>query len=298
MGPEHWLPRRGCRTLWPVLTMKDKIVLITGATAGIGKQTALELAQMGAHVVIVGRNREKTEATAAELRKASANERVDCLIADLSSMAEVRRVAQEFMAQYPRLDVLINNAGAINMTREVTADGFERTFATNHLAYQLLATSLHGALKNAPAARVINVSSAAHRTGKLRFDDLMAERGYNAWLQYGRSKLANIYFTRELARRYEPDGITVNCLHPGFVASEFLSKGGVWKLLKPIAYLFAVDVAGGARTSVYLASSPEVARVSGQYFHKCKARRPWRWAEDDEAAARLWEASEKLLAQA
>ena len=275
--------------------MQDKIVLVTGATAGIGKRTALELAEMNAHVVIVGRNAEKTQAAAEELRRDSHNDKVDFLLADLSSMADVRRLAKEFAEKYPRLDVLVNNAGAINMKRELTVDGFERTFATNHLAYFLLANLLHDSLKKAPAARVVNVSSDAHRTGRLKLDDLMAERGYTAWLQYGRTKLANIYFTRELARRWQADGITVNCLHPGFVASEFLSKGGVWKLLKPLLYLFAVDIPGGARTSVYLASSPAVAGVTGTYFHKCKEKKPWRWAEDDDAAKQLWDASEKLV---
>ena len=278
--------------------LSGKIILITGGTSGLGERTALELAQMHAQVVIVGRNEEKTKRVVDELRKQSGNERVEYLLADLSSMASVRKLATDFAAKYPRLDVLVNNAGAINMSRETTVDGFERTFATNHLAYFLLATSLHGSLAAAPAARVVNVSSDAHRTGRINFDDLMAERRYVAWLQYGRSKLANIYFTRELARRFAKDGITVNALHPGFVASEFLSKGGLWKLLKPVAYLFAVDVPGGARSSVYLASSPEVAGVTGEYFYKCKPKKLSAFAEDDEAAARLWDLSEKLVASA
>jgi len=279
-----------------VSAIQEKTILVTGATSGIGKQTALELAQLGAHVVIVGRNPEKTSLVVEELKQQSGSTKIDFLLADLSSLKSVRQLAAEILARYPKLDVLINNAGAINMSREVTADGYERTFATNHLAYFLLATLLVPALEKAGGARIINVSSDAHRTGRMKFDDLMAERGYSAWLQYGRSKLANIYFTREAARRFADKNITVNALHPGFVASEFLSKGGVWKLLKPFAYLFAVDIPGGARTSVYLASSDEVAGITGKYFYKCKPKRPQKYAEDDEAAARLWDASAALCA--
>jgi NAD(P)-dependent dehydrogenase (short-subunit alcohol dehydrogenase family) len=275
--------------------MTNKLVLVTGATNGIGRHVALELAKLGAHVVIVGRNPEKTAGVLEALKAESGSHSIEALIADLSSIAEVRRLAAEVLARWPKVDVLLNNAGAVNMKREVTIDGLELTFATNHLTYQLLATLLLPALERA-GGRVINTSSDAHATARMNFDDLQGERLYSAWIQYGRSKLANIYFTREAAGRFAPHGVTVNAYHPGFVASDFLSKGGVWKLLKPMAYLFAVDVPGGARTAVYLASSPDVAGVTGKYFYKCKPKRPRPFAEDDEAAARLWDATERLCA--
>jgi retinol dehydrogenase-12 len=276
-------------------SMKGKTVLITGATAGIGKQTALELARLGAHVVVVGRNADKTRGVVEELR-AQTGAQVDSLLADLSSLKSVRSLGVEAREKYPRLDVLVNNAGALNPKRELTTDGYERTFATNHLAYFVLANELLPALPE--GGRIVNVSSDAHRSGRLDFDDLMAERGYSGWRQYGKSKLANLYFTRELARRVVDRHITVNALHPGFVASEFLSKEGLWGWLKPFLYLFAFDIPGGARTSVYLASSPEVEGVTGKYFSKCRERKPRSYALDDEAAARLWTESEKLVERA
>jgi len=278
--------------------MQGKTVVITGATAGIGKQTALELAKLGAHVIIVGRNPDKTHGVVEELKGQSGNAQVESLLADLSSLKSVQELARQLRAKLPTLDVLINNAGAMNPKRETTADGYERTFATNHLAYFLLTNELLPLLTAAPSARVVNVSSDAHRSGRLRFDDLMAEKAYSAWMQYGRSKLANIYFTRELARRLEGKHVTVNAVHPGFVASDFLSKEGIWGALKPLLYLFAVDIPGGARTSVWLASSPEVEGQTGKYFYKCKEKLPRSFALDDEAAKRLWDESEKLVAAA
>jgi retinol dehydrogenase-12 len=275
--------------------MSGKRVLVTGATAGIGKQTALELAQRGAEVIIVGRNAEKTAAVVAELRLQSGSTAIDSLLADLSSMASIRTFAAAFAAKYDRLDVLVNNAGAFYPKRDLTVDGWERTFATNHLAYFLVAQLLLPALEKAPGARIVNVASAAHAAAPLDFDDLMAERSsYRGFRQYGRSKLANIFFTQELARRLLPKKITVNCLHPGFVASEFLAKGGIWSLLKPISSVFALDVVAGAKTSVYLATSPEVAQVSGKYFDKCKEKQPNKIANDDAAAKRLWQVSAQL----
>ena len=275
--------------------MSGKRVLVTGGTAGIGKQTALELARIGAEVIIVGRNAEKTAAVVESLRQATGAATVDSLLADLSSMASIRAFATAFLAKYDRLDVLINNAGALFVKREITVDGWERTFATNHLAYFLVAQLLLPALERATGARIVNVSSAAHSAAPLDFDDLMAERTrYRSFRQYGRSKLANIFFTQELARRLSDKNITVNCLHPGFVASEFLAKGGIWSLIKPIGYLFAVDVVAGARTSVYLASAPEVAGVTGKYFDKCKEKQPSKIAQDDAAARRLWQVSAQL----
>ncbi len=278
-----------------MVNMSGKRVLVTGGTAGIGKQTALELARLGAEVIIVGRNAEKTAAVVEALRRETGAATVDSLLADLSSMASIRAFATAFLAKYDRLDVLINNAGALFVKREVTVDGWERTFATNHLAYFLVAQLLMPALERATGARIVNVASAAHSAAPLDFDDLMAERTrYSSFRQYGRSKLANIFFTQELARRLSDKNITVNCLHPGFVASEFLAKGGIWSLIKPIGYLFAVDVVAGARTSVYLASAPEVAGVTGKYFDKCKEKQPSKIAQDDAAARRLWQVSAQL----
>lgn len=274
--------------------MSGRLVLITGSTGGIGKRAAAELAKAGAHVIIQGRDAAKAERVANELKEATGNAKIDFLVADLSSMQAVRGLAAEVKQRYGKLDVLLNNAGALQTKREVTADGYERTFATNHLAYFLLANLLLPELKKGHQPRIVNVSSEAHRSGPLNFDDLMAEKSFRGFLQYGRSKLANILFTRELARRVKDDGITVNCLHPGFVASEFLSKGGIWSVIKPVAYLFAIDEEQGAKCSIYLCSSPEVAGVTGKYFYKCREKRPRAFAEDDEAAKRLWEVSEKL----
>lgn len=274
--------------------MAGRLVLITGSTAGIGKRAAAQLAKAGAHVIIQGRDAAKAERVANELKEATGNAKIDFLVADLSSMQAVRGLAAEVKQKYGKLDVLLNNAGALQTKREVTVDGYERTFATNHLAHFLLANLLIPELKKGVKPRIVNVSSEAHRSGPLNFDDLMAEKSFRGFLQYGRSKLANILFTRELARRVKDDGITVNCLHPGFVASEFLSKGGIWSLIKPVAYLFAIDEEQGAKCSIYLASSPDVEGVTGKYFYKCKEKRPRSFAEDDEAAKRLWELSEKL----
>ncbi len=278
--------------------MDEKTVLVTGATAGIGKQTALALLRLGAHVVIVGRNPEKTRAVVDELKAASGNPRVDALLADLSAMRDVKRLADEYKRRFATLDVLVNNAGGMNTARELTVDGYERTFATNHLAYFLLANELLPVLEASAPARIVNVASEAHRRQQLDFDDLQAERGYFSFGVYARSKLANVLFTRELARRLRGRPVTANCLHPGFVASDFLSKGGIWTLLQPVANLFAIDEASGAKTSIYLASSPEVEGRSGGYYDKCASKEPSRAARDDAAAARLWEVSEQLVRHA
>ncbi len=276
--------------------MEGKVVLITGGTAGIGKQAAIGLLQQGAQVLLVGRNPDKTKAVVDELKNRTANPKVDALIADLSSMAEVQRLAAEVKAKLPRLDVLLNNAGALFPDRTTTVDGFERTMATNHLSYFVLANALVPLLEKSAPARIVNVSSGAHARGRLDFDDFMAEKSYAAFTQYSRSKAANIYFTRELARRVKDKRITVNCLHPGFVASDFMAKPGFWGFIKPLAYLFAIDEVQGAKTSIYLASSPEVEGVTGKYFYECKEKTPSKFIEDDAAGKRLWELSEKLLA--
>lgn len=274
--------------------MKGRTVLITGGTAGIGRHSALALAKLGARVVIVGRNPEKTTRVESELRAESGSASVESLLADLSKMSEVRALAAAATSRYGTIDVLLNNAGAVNLSKEITSEGLERTFATNHLAYFLLANLLLPALRRSEGGRVVNVSSAAHRMGRINFDDLQSTRFYEGWTAYGTSKLMNILFTREMSKRLRGDGPTVNCLHPGFVASDFLSKGGVWSVIKPLAYTFAVREEDGASTSVYLASSPAVAGLSGGYFSKCKPRTPSRAARDEAVAERLWIESARL----
>ncbi len=276
--------------------MNGKVVLITGANAGIGKITAQELAKMGARVVMVARSRERGEAALADVRRGSGSDRVDLLLADLSVQAEVRRLAAEFRERYGRLHVLVNNAGALIMTRQESADGIEMTFALNHLAYFLLTDLLLDLLKANAPARIVNVSSAAHFRAKLDFDDLENKTKYSGMNVYSQSKLANVYFTYELARRLEGTGVTANCLHPGFVASNFaknngwLAKMGMF-LMRP----FAISVEKGAETSIYLASSPQVAGVTGQYFDKKKAVRSSAVSYDETAARRLWGTSEQLI---
>ncbi len=275
--------------------LKGKTALVSGATAGIGKETALGLARLGAKVVIVGRNAAKTKAVVDELQAASGNPWVEHLLADLSLMAEVRRLAAEVLDRYPALHVLVNNVGAINLRRELTSEGLERTFAMNHLGPFLLTHLLRPALGRGAPSRVVNVSSDAHKGMRLDLDDLQAQKGYSSFKIYGRSKLMNILFTRELSRRLAGTGVTANALHPGMVASDFMAKPGVMGAVGgAFMSAFGISVQEGARTSVFLASSPDVEGVTGKYFVKSQARAPSRQAQDDEVAARLWAASERL----
>ena len=278
-------------------TMSGKTCLVTGATSGIGEVAALELARKGARVVLVGRSREKAEATAAEIRKESGNPEVEYLLADLSSEAEVRRLAGEVKSRYPRLDVLINNAGAMISPRRESVDGIEMTWALNHMAYFLLTDLLLDTLKASAPSRVVSVASDAHRmVSGIDFDDVEGKKSYKAFRNYGQSKLANILFTRELARRLEGSGVTANCLHPGFVATNFSSgKGFTFRLFQVLAKVIAITPEQGARTTVYLASSPEVEGVTGGYFAKEKPSKPTAAARDDEAARRLWTLSEAMV---
>lgn len=275
-------------------SMAGKRVLVTGATAGIGLETARAIAKEGAELIIVGRNPEKTKAVLEELKATSGNSNISFLLADLSSMAAVRKLAAEFLAKFDRLDVLVNNAGAVNPKHEKTAEGFELTFAMNHLSYFLLTNLLVPALEKAAPSRVVCVASEAHRGAKLDFDDLMTEP-YSAFKAYGRSKLANILFGRELARRLQSRGITVNTLHPGVVGSSFLAgKPGFWGVVGKVASVFMISNEAGAKTSIYLATSKDVDGVTGKYFDKSRERLPDAFAQDDAAAKRLWEVSEKL----
>jgi NAD(P)-dependent dehydrogenase (short-subunit alcohol dehydrogenase family) len=275
--------------------MNNKVVLITGATNGIGRVAALELAKMGARVVIVGRSREKTEAVRQEIQAAGGS--ADSLLADLSALDEIRRLAAEFRARYDRLDVLLNNAGAIFARRQTTADGFEMTFALNHLSYFLLTNLLLDVLKASAPARIINVSSDAHRSAQMNFDDLQHEKscGMGGFQAYGRSKLANVLFTYELARRLAGTGISANALHPGFVATGFgRNMPGLMNRVMGIMHRFALTPEQGAQTLIYLASSPEVEGMTGKYFDKNRPMRSSPASYDEAAQKRLWDISERL----
>lgn len=275
-----------------------KVILITGGNTGIGKETAIALARLGAQVIVTSRNPEKGQAALADIRRASGRDDVACMRLDLASLADVRRFAGEFLAAYPRLDVLVLNAGLVLRERIVTADGFESTLGVNHLGHFALTGLLLARMLEGEAGRVVVLSSQAHRSARgLDFDDLMLTRGYNAWKAYGRSKLANLLFTRELAERLKATPVTVNAVHPGVVATEFADKediGRLFSLLWGLGKWFMKTPAQGARTSVYVASAPEVAGVSGKYYLDSAQRWPTRAAQDSGAAKRLWRASEEL----
>ena len=276
--------------------MHGKVVVITGATSGIGQVAAERLAGMGARVVLVARDRARGAASLSRLLRAGARPR---------SPGPLRRPVLGGgheaggggdRGAEPRVDVLINNAGALFNTRRVTADGLELTFATNHVAYAVLTHGLRACLVAGAPSRVINTASDAHRGATLAFDDLQSARGYSGFKVYGRSKLCNILYTRELARRWTGTGVTANSLHPGFVATRFGDQsGGLFSYVVRAAKLVAaISPEKGAETLVYLASSPEVAAISGGYFYKCKLAQPTREAQDDAAARRLWSETERL----
>lgn len=272
--------------------MNGKICLITGANAGIGKVTALELAKQGATVVMVCRNKEKGEAALDEIKKKSGNVNLELLLADLSSQAEIRKLADEFKAKHNRLDVLLNNAGVYIPKRTLTVDAIETTFAVNHLAYFLLTNLLLDVLQQSAPSRIVSVSSEAHKYGKVEFDNLQGEREYKGIPAYSNSKLENVLFTRELARRLAGTGVTANCLHPGAVATSIFRNTP-----KPIEWLikmFTMSPEKGAETSIYLATSPEVEGITGKYFEKKQEKYPTRTAQDDELAQKLWQVSQQM----
>ena len=276
--------------------LQGKICMVTGATGGIGEITARELARQGAQVIVVGRNRDKCVATVNQVKQATGNGQVEFMLADLASQSEIHQLAAAFKQQHKRLDVLINNAGALFMTRQETVDGIEMTFALNHLNYFLLTHLLLDVLKSSAPARIINVASDAHQGSAIDFDDLQGRKKYRGFTAYGRSKLANILFTYELARRLADTGVTANTLHPGFVASNFATNNGWFydKIFRQLAKLIAISPEAGARTPVYLASSPAVAGVTGKYFVKQKAIPSSPASYDEAAAKRLWQASAAL----
>jgi len=275
--------------------MQGKVCVITGATSGIGLVAAERLGALGARLVLVGRDEVRGETALKELRLRIPGVAATIHYGDLSRLSEMNRLAAEIAAAEPRIDVLINNAGAIFQERSATEDGLERTFALNHMAYFVLTNRLRERLVASAPARVVSVSSDAHRGKTLDFDDLQSTRGYRGFSVYGRSKLANILFTRELARRLAGTGVTANCLHPGFVATRFGENNGrFFRVGITIAKRFALTPEQGAETIVYLASSPDVATTTGAYFVKCKVATPTKAAQDDAAARRLWEESERL----
>jgi len=275
--------------------MGEKVCLITGATSGIGKATVMGLANMGASVVMVGRDRGRGEAALAEIKEKNANASVDLMLADLSSQEDIRRLADEFKEAYPQLDVLINNAGVIRSKRITTADGLETTFAVNHLAPYLLTNLLLDVLKASAPSRIVNVASGEQRNGTIDFDDLQAEKGYKTAKAYSQSKLATVLFTYELARRLEGTGVSANCLHPGVVGTNLGSgvTGALGFTVRALTPLMK-SPEKGAETSVYLASSPEVEGSSGGYFVKKAEARSSEASHDQRIARRLWEVSADL----
>jgi retinol dehydrogenase 12 len=277
-------------------TMTGKTCLVTGASSGIGKQTALQLAMLGASVIIVARDAARGDAAAGELRGRVPSARIETMTADLSSLAQVRRLAGEVTSRCARLDVLVNNAGVISMRRELTADGLERTFATNHLAPFMLTNLLRGLLERSAPARVVTVASAAHRQVRaIAWDDLPRGAKASPGQAYPLSKLLNVLFTDELARRLAGTGVTANCLHPGFVRTSLgRDVTGVPGAAVRLGLWLRPGPAAGARTPVYLASSPEVAEVTGGYFVRCRPAQPSLLARDAEVAARLWALSTEL----
>jgi NAD(P)-dependent dehydrogenase (short-subunit alcohol dehydrogenase family) len=275
--------------------MENRIALITGATSGIGKETARTLVGKAVQVIIVGRNQAKLERTVSEFEKISNNASVDAFLCDLSSQKFIRQLSQDIHVKYDHIDVLINNAGLIIAPRKTTVDGLEYTFALNHLGYFLLTGLLLDLLKAGKSARIVNVSSRAHQSGHIHFDDLMLEKGYSAMKAYSQSKLANVLFTYELARKLEGIDITVNCLHPGVVRSNFgMELPGLMKTVMILGRPFLISARKGAITPVYLASSPEVEGVTGKYFIKKQVVKSSGESNDAIIARILWEVSEEL----
>src|SRR5467141_2855813 len=276
-------------------SMKNKVVLVTGANSGIGRAASLALAKMGATIVMVARNKERGEAARAEIIKESQNNSVDLLLADLSSLKSVRQLATEFQKKYSKLHVLINNAGLFNQRRHVTTDGYEDTFATNYLAPFVLTNLQLDLLKASAPSRIINVSSVGHYNGHINFDDLNLEKEYGGWKAYGQSKLALILFTHELAKKLQGSGVTVNAVHPGTVATNIWTRPlGPAGFIMALPKLFMASPKQGAETIVYLASSSDAKDLNGEYLEKLKVKKSSDESYDEEIAQRLWDVSAKL----
>jgi len=276
--------------------MAAKTIVVTGGTSGIGEVAAIRLAEQGARIVLVARDKARADATLAKLKRANPSAAHAVHFADLSAIAEMKRVASEIAAAEPNIDVLINNAGAVFTTRQESVDGLEMTFAVNHMAYFVVTEILLPNLKATPGARIVSTASMAHSSGRIDFDDLQLRKSYSTFRAYGTSKLMNILFTRELARRLEGSGVTANCLHPGGVATRFGSNNSGFLA---VVFKVAISIAGispekGAQTIIYLASSPAVSAISGKYFYQCKPAQPTAAAQSDADARRLWDVSAKL----
>ena len=275
--------------------MKDKVVVVTGATSGIGEVAADRLAQKGARIVFVARDRERGEAARKHFRAIAGQSDHTVHYADLTKLADQKRVAKEIADSEPQIDVLINNAGAMFGSRQVTEDGLEKTFALNHMSYFTVTNILLDRLKATPGARIVSTASGAHVGNKLNFDDLQSEKSYSPFAVYGRSKLMNILFTRELAKRLAGTGVTANCLHPGFVGTRFGDEsGGLMSWVIKLGKNFALTPEQGAETIIYLASSDDVAGKSGGYYDKKQLTAPSRAAQSDADAKRLWDISAKI----
>jgi len=272
--------------------MKSKICLITGATSGIGHQTAIQLAEAGWSINFIARSKEAAESTLQILRKINPNGNHSYFLADLMLVENVKKVAAEIIEKLPKIDVLLNNAGGVNASRMLTSEGFERTLALNHLSYFTLTHSLLPILKNNSEARIVNVASDSHYSGKLDFNNLNGEKSYFIFQQYANTKLMNVLFTRELAKKLTGTGITANCLHPGMVRTKIGNKntnpfiGAAWNIM---AMIRGISEEEGARTSFYLVNSEEVKNVTGQYFDNCKPKNPSKLAQDDALASELWQ---------
>ena len=275
--------------------MKNKVCVVTGASSGIGKVTARALSEMGATVLLVCRNREKGEATLREIRSKTKDAAAELFVADLSSQDQIKELAADIETRHSHIDVLVNNAGAINPSLKLTADNIETTFAVNHLTYFLLANLLLDQLKAPPAARVINVSSQTHRYGTINFDDLGLEQNFNPMKAYAQSKLANLMFTYELSRRLAGTRVTVNALHPGGVATNFGKNldGIAGFFFRSFGFLLR-SPERGAETVIWLATAPELEGVTGKYFFDKKEIRSSKVSYDDEISKRLWHVSEQL----
>lgn len=277
--------------------MQGKTVVVTGGTSGIGEVAAFELARKGARILLIARDHTRGADTLAKLRAANPAAAHTVQYGELSSIADMKRVATSIAAGEPKIDVLINNAGAVFLARHESVDGLELTFATNHMAYFVITNILLPNLKAAGNARIVSTASDAHRSGRVDFDDLQSKKHYSSFGVYGTSKLQNILFSRELARRLEGTDVTSNCLHPGFVGTRFgqnNAKSGFMKMVAKIAMSFGIRPEEGAKTIIYLASSPEVEGKSGGYYYKCKLAAPTAAAQSDADAKRLWDISHDL----
>lgn len=278
--------------------MNGRTCLITGATDGIGKEAAIELAKKGCNLILIGRNKKKGEKVVEQIRKvAESYVDIDYFTADLMLMKEVSRVADEVSRKYPKIDVLLNNVGAYFAFRGVTEEGFERTFALNHLGYFLMTKKLLPLVEKSNYKRIVNVSSSAHYGIDFEFDNLNGEKKYSGFDVYKKSKLANVMFTYELAKRVKDKGITANCLHPGFVSTNFGKNNNfLWRnVIRVAMWLTAINVKDGAKTSIHLACSDEVKDITGRFFANCEVKKGSSKAKNEEHNRRLWDISEDYV---